>query len=196
MSEQSATLAIEASGDSPSLALSWSETIFESDMDGQRGKALVPSIDALLEKANCPKGSLGKIIVGVGPGSYTGLRIACSVARTLSWALGIPVDGACSFEAAAMETMPGSTVHILIDAYRKEFYHASYRRTVTGTELIQEPRVIQASELEACVPDSAILLSDGTPCKTQAETFPLKSKARHLLQVSSVLPPEPLYLRA
>ncbi|MDP6849452.1 MAG: tRNA (adenosine(37)-N6)-threonylcarbamoyltransferase complex dimerization subunit type 1 TsaB [Planctomycetota bacterium] len=195
MTEAKAVLAIEASGDAPSLALSWNGSIAEADMDGQRGKAMVPAIDALLQSENCPKKQLGKIIVGVGPGSYTGLRIACSVARTLSWALDIPVEGVCSFEAAALDTRQGSNVHVLLDAYRKEFYHSNYLRTESGIEVLQEPHILQASELEASIPETSILLSDGTPCESKAETYPLKPRACRLLDLSSSRPPVPLYLR-
>lgn len=52
---------------------------------------LAPEIAQLLEGLNLSRKSLGGIVCGVGPGSYTGVRIGVTVAKTMAWALGIPV---------------------------------------------------------------------------------------------------------
>ncbi|HEY4389743.1 MAG TPA: tRNA (adenosine(37)-N6)-threonylcarbamoyltransferase complex dimerization subunit type 1 TsaB [Paenibacillus sp.] len=63
---------------------------------------LVTAIEKALELASLTKQELDGIVVGVGPGSYTGIRIAVTTAKTLAWALNIPVFGISSLEATAL----------------------------------------------------------------------------------------------
>jgi tRNA threonylcarbamoyladenosine biosynthesis protein TsaB len=63
---------------------------------------LVPTIEAALKQAGIKKNQLNGIAVGQGPGSYTGVRIAATVAKTYAWALGIPLVGVSSLQALAL----------------------------------------------------------------------------------------------
>jgi tRNA threonylcarbamoyladenosine biosynthesis protein TsaB len=63
---------------------------------------LVPSIVELLKSAGVTMREIDGIGVGVGPGSYTGVRIGVSVAKTLAWTLNVPVIGVSSLEAMAL----------------------------------------------------------------------------------------------
>lgn len=59
---------------------------------------LMPSIDKILEKANWHKSELTHLCVGIGPGSFTGIRIAVVTARSIAQGLNIPVIGINRFE--------------------------------------------------------------------------------------------------
>ena len=61
--------------------------------DNPREQKLLELIDKLLAKTKTKKENIGEIQINLGPGSYTGLRVGCSVANTLAWALGIKVNG-------------------------------------------------------------------------------------------------------
>lgn len=63
---------------------------------------LVEAIGEALAAAGVAKAELDGIAVGVGPGSYTGARIAVTTAKTLAWALSLPVYGVSSLEAIAL----------------------------------------------------------------------------------------------
>lgn len=63
---------------------------------------LVSAIGEALSAAGIAKSELDGIAVGVGPGSYTGARIAVTTAKTLAWSLGLPVYGVSSLEALAL----------------------------------------------------------------------------------------------
>ncbi|MNO75202.1 tRNA threonylcarbamoyladenosine biosynthesis protein TsaB [compost metagenome] len=63
---------------------------------------LVTAIDEALSSAGIRKNELDAIAVGVGPGSYTGIRIAVTTAKTLAWALKLPVYGVSSLEALGL----------------------------------------------------------------------------------------------
>lgn len=60
---------------------------------GIKSQVLLPLIDKLLKNNNIMLDDLSAIQVNPGPGSFTGLRVGLSVANTLGWTLGIPVNG-------------------------------------------------------------------------------------------------------
>lgn len=101
------------------------EVLFESFHDGatEHGFAITELVAKALEI--CPKPD--QVVVGMGPGPFTGLRVGISFARSFAIARGIPVVGVCSLDAIAIDK-PEYTV--AIDARRKEIYWASYKEGV------------------------------------------------------------------
>ncbi|MEK7188484.1 MAG: tRNA (adenosine(37)-N6)-threonylcarbamoyltransferase complex dimerization subunit type 1 TsaB [Patescibacteria group bacterium] len=69
------------------------EEIFETTSREDKSQKLLKFIDEILNKKNKKIKEIKEIEVHTGPGSFTGLRIGVSVAITLGWALGIPVNG-------------------------------------------------------------------------------------------------------
>ncbi|WP_438434589.1 tRNA (adenosine(37)-N6)-threonylcarbamoyltransferase complex dimerization subunit type 1 TsaB [Gorillibacterium sp. sgz500922] len=66
---------------------------------------LLPLIEEMLEKAGVKPSGLTAIATGVGPGSYTGVRIGVTVAKTMAWARSLPVVGVSSLAALALGTL-------------------------------------------------------------------------------------------
>ncbi|MGZ7441992.1 tRNA (adenosine(37)-N6)-threonylcarbamoyltransferase complex dimerization subunit type 1 TsaB [Paenibacillus sp. TH7-28] len=83
----------------------------ERSMHAERDHSslLVTAIGECLDAAGLSKRDLTGIAVGVGPGSYTGIRIAVTTAKTLAWALRIPVYGVSSLEALALGGWAGAS---------------------------------------------------------------------------------------
>jgi tRNA threonylcarbamoyladenosine biosynthesis protein TsaB len=89
---------------------------------------LMSSVDATLTGANIAPGDLDAIACGVGPGSFTGVRIGVSAAKGMSYALGIPLVGVPTLDALAYGRSPGfSEVWSMIDARHGRCYVACYK---------------------------------------------------------------------
>jgi tRNA threonylcarbamoyladenosine biosynthesis protein TsaB len=125
--------AIETSGDWCSAAL-WLDGEIASieRRAGQRHSELaLPMLRRLLEERRLQAKDLDAVAFGAGPGSFTGLRIACGLAQGLAFAHGLPVAGVSSFEAIAEESGAGRVVACL-DARMHEVYYAALERRGGG----------------------------------------------------------------
>ncbi|MDT7793115.1 MAG: tRNA threonylcarbamoyladenosine biosynthesis protein TsaB [Mycobacterium sp.] len=89
---------------------------------------LTPNVLAALADAGLTVGDLGAVVVGCGPGPFTGLRVGMATAAAYGHALGIPVHGVCSLDAIGIESAGTvSEVLVVTDARRREVYWARYR---------------------------------------------------------------------
>jgi tRNA threonylcarbamoyladenosine biosynthesis protein TsaB len=89
---------------------------------------LTPNVLAALADAGLNVNDLGAVVVGCGPGPFTGLRVGMATAAAYGHALGIPVHGVCSLDAIGIETAAASgDVLVVTDARRREVYWARYR---------------------------------------------------------------------
>ena len=66
---------------------------FETEARKDKSQKLLPFIDELLKKKKKTVKDITEIEINTGPGSFTGLRVGVSIANTLGWVLGIPVNG-------------------------------------------------------------------------------------------------------
>ncbi|OFW33721.1 MAG: tRNA (adenosine(37)-N6)-threonylcarbamoyltransferase complex dimerization subunit type 1 TsaB [Candidatus Aquicultor primus] len=109
---------------------------------------LIPFVDELLVAKGFKIDDVTHIVVGSGPGSYTGLRIGMVIARTFAQLLEVPINGVPSADAIAYRNI--SEVGIvcpIIDAKRAEVYTALYRPTDGSIERITEFMAIHPDEL-------------------------------------------------
>lgn len=91
---------------------------------------LLPLVQRVLAEADATPAGLTGIVVGVGPGPFTGLRVGVAAAITMAQALGIAVKGVCSLDVVALAwsdrpDVPSDFV-VVADARRKEVYWARY----------------------------------------------------------------------
>lgn len=99
---------------------------------------LMPAIDEALRQSKMSLDELDRIAVASGPGSYTGLRIAVTIAKSLAWSKDVDLVGVSTLKVLAANSLSGENKLIvpLIDARRKNIYTALYSRNERG-ELIQ-----------------------------------------------------------
>lgn len=96
---------------------------------------IVPELDALFAEAGVSRGGIAAVTVGVGPGSYTGVRVGVAAARALATAWGVPLGGASTLTQIAWGGLgDGETGVAALDARRGNVYAAPYERR--GSSLI------------------------------------------------------------
>lgn len=97
-------LALDTSTAVLAAALMENETVLaESNSRAERNHAVhvVQALEDLMKDQHIERSEIGGIAVGIGPGSYTGIRIAVTAAKTLAWAWDVPVTSVSSLEALA-----------------------------------------------------------------------------------------------
>ena len=139
----------------------------EVRFSGERRHAeqLAPAIQYLCAEAGVRLEQLAAVSVGVGPGLFTGLRVGVTTARTMAQALRIPLIGASSLDLVAypLRHSPRLIVAVL-DARRREVFHARYRPVPGGVQREGEYRVGPVRELVAdleATGEDVLLAGDG-----------------------------------
>lgn len=111
---------------------------------------LMPAIDFVLREANIEPYTLDQIAVAIGPGSYTGVRIGVSTAKSLAWALNIPIVGISSLEVIAYQGIHfPSYICPFIDARRGMVYTGLFQDNKGAlTNLHEETNVLMDDWLD------------------------------------------------
>lgn len=211
-------LAIETSTEACSVALHHAGRVIErSELAPRRHAELVlPMADALLAEAGLRRRQLDAIAVGRGPGAFTGVRLAVSLAQGMALGLDLPVIPVSSLAALALDAPDnGAAVLSVIDARMGEVYVCCYRREGEVVVALDEERVCAPERVQ--LPDGGAWNVIGSGWKTyarvlagtlpeprwaDAERYP-QARAVAILAAAEfnagrVLPPEqalPLYLR-
>src|SRR5687768_2638473 len=155
--------AFETSTRSPSVALSWKGELREERLSGERPHAsdLLPALDRLLVRAGKTARELGLIVVGTGPGSFTGLRVAVATALGLARGSSAALFGLPSWEAVCWsELAVGDQAVIVLDARQGGLYFAHYLRAAEGVTVLTPPCVIHPSDLAGLVPAQARIFGE------------------------------------
>lgn len=133
-------LCIETSTEICSVALAHGErcaALQECNTNNSHAKNMIPFVEEVLRQANVSKNQLNAIAVGVGPGSYTGLRIGVSTAKGLAYSLNIPVIAISTLECIAEPHLTKAEhCRPMIDARRMEVFTALYNH---DGQLLEEP---------------------------------------------------------
>ncbi len=138
-------LALDASTEYCSVALlcDGALTFHEEHAVQRHSELILPMVEDLLADSGLALAQLDGIAFGAGPGSFTGLRIACGVAQGLAFGAGLPVVPVGTLVALAQETGAQKVIACL-DARMGEIYHAAYRREPAGWTEIVAPDVSPA----------------------------------------------------
>lgn len=121
--------AIETSGDWCSVALWTGGGIsgLERRAINRHSELALPMLEQLLKNSGLSAAELDAVAFGAGPGSFTGLRIACGIAQGLAFARDLPLLGVSAFEAIAEESVAPRVV-ACIDARMREVYYSALEK--------------------------------------------------------------------
>ncbi|MEV4869970.1 tRNA (adenosine(37)-N6)-threonylcarbamoyltransferase complex dimerization subunit type 1 TsaB [Streptomyces syringium] len=203
-------LALDTATPAVTVALHDGDTVVaeSSQVDARRhGELLLPAVDRVLAEAGRTLDAVTGIVVGVGPGPYTGLRVGIVTAATFASALSVPVHSLCSLDgiayAAGQAGLEGEFV-VATDARRKEVYWARYADARTR---VTEPAVDRPADLTeplaglTAVGAGAVLYPDAfsdvrADLPQHQSAGALASLAAEKLRAGGeFLPDQPLYLR-
>jgi tRNA threonylcarbamoyladenosine biosynthesis protein TsaB len=111
---------------------------------------LLKSIDFLLDRLGWTLKDLTLVAAGIGPGSFTGIRIGISTALGISQSLGIPYAGVSGFDALVhqAEFLDGP-IGVILDAHRSQVFYAEYSRKKGKVQICGKSSLIGISDLES-----------------------------------------------
>lgn len=198
-------LAVEFSSDHRSVAVLDGENLLaEKTITESRNTAALQLIEATLTGAKTDRSDIECMAVGIGPGSYTGIRAAIALTQGWQLATGIKVQAMDSLEALALGRQRSGDrgeITFAVDAARGEFYLAKFELENGGVRKIEPTRLAKRDEFEA-------LLESGQPVigpslaekyRVASEHFPsaefvgrLASQRAEFVEASEL---EPAYLR-
>jgi tRNA threonylcarbamoyladenosine biosynthesis protein TsaB len=213
-------LAIETATPASSVALTRGrELVAAASRVDRAGHSsfLVPAIDFCFDQAGWTPSDLDAVVVDIGPGLYTGIRVGLATAQALAAAVGVPVVPATSLDAIAVRAATGRR-HIwsVVDVRRGEVAVASYRPVPGGVVKDASPELVAADQFKAMLdsdPEDVLVVGDvpalpestlrglhrvkvGRPRFPQAES--LAEVSASLLDRDDIPHPDeirPLYLR-
>jgi tRNA threonylcarbamoyladenosine biosynthesis protein TsaB len=135
-------LAVETSTELCSVALLRGKELFveEAMSDNRHSEILVPMVRKLLDRAHLAASQMDAFGFGQGPGSFTGIRIACGIVQGLAFASNRPVVPVPSLLALAEQSNEGRVVAAL-DARMGEAYLAAYARNGDDWDEVIAPRL-------------------------------------------------------
>ncbi|HEX6221064.1 MAG TPA: tRNA (adenosine(37)-N6)-threonylcarbamoyltransferase complex dimerization subunit type 1 TsaB [Acidimicrobiia bacterium] len=127
---------------------------------------LVPAIDFCFDQVGWSPDYLDAVVVDIGPGLYTGIRVGIATAQGLAAAFGIPIIPAVSVDALALEAKTGHRmIWAVVDARRGEFAVARYRPVPGGVVRQSATELMNPDQLRAALESTAedsLVVGDAT----------------------------------
>ncbi|HLD70104.1 MAG TPA: tRNA (adenosine(37)-N6)-threonylcarbamoyltransferase complex dimerization subunit type 1 TsaB [Candidatus Omnitrophota bacterium] len=159
-------LSLETSTKTFSLALNSDQKILASrhfKLTKVLSSSIIPAIDGILKKGKMALKGLDGFAVGLGPGSFTSLRVGLSTVKGLAFVTGKPVVGISSLDVLAMNAPLEVDVPICVvcDARRNLVYSCLYRRSKNGIERTSEYLLMEIDEVLNKIKGPAFFVGDG-----------------------------------
>lgn len=190
-------LHIETATDVCSVALTQGAEVLgvcESADGNSHSKNLLPFIDQVLRENGKTSADLQGIVVSIGPGSYTGLRIGVSTAKGMAYSLGIPVITVSTLESIAQgaKQQAGACecdIVPMIDARRMEVFAARYDNNMNLLDDVAAVIVDENAYSNLLKDKEVLFCGNGMPkCKTLLSQFPNARFADFTLSAQYMLP--------
>lgn len=160
-------LSIDTTAEICSLALKSQEKlyVFHEERPREHAKITLPQIETLLKDANVQVKDLDLIVLGRGPGSFTGVRIAAGIAQGLAFSANcqiLPVSTLMSLAYSVANAEQGKEIWSALDARMSEVYFARYRVSESGLPVeISEEKVLPPEQISETVPENVVFVGNG-----------------------------------
>jgi tRNA threonylcarbamoyladenosine biosynthesis protein TsaB len=169
-------LAIDTSNFALGIALAEETSVvgeYITNINKNHSLRVMPAIQSLLKDCDIKPSELEKIVVARGPGSYTGVRIGVTIAKTLAWTLGIPLTGVSSLEVVAANSRYfKGYVSPLFDARRGQIYTGLYEYKENSLQTVIGDTNVLASDWAARIKEYSLpVLFVGTDVNLHKETL-------------------------
>ena len=148
-------------GSRPAESCSFDGVICEAIETGGQSAPAFGMIEKVLAEAGIEREEIDVLAVGLGPGSYTGIRVALSLAQGWQLARGVKLLGSSSTECLAAQAHAeqiSGRVNVVIDAQRNEFYLAAYEISTDGWKESEPLRIWTRTEVESRAAAKEILI--------------------------------------
>lgn len=165
-----------------------------SSGDGDHFEQLPRLVRDVADRATISLNELAEVRVGVGPGSFTGVRIGMSFAKGLAWACSVPLIGCSSFESLARRVVANATageepidsIAVVANAGRKELFLGAYAVEDGRVVCMWQPSLVAVSQIER----GEVMFQPSTrwytPARDFAETVPVIDSTGSKISVSHV----------
>lgn len=131
-------------------------------LEGVLSSSIIPSIDAILKKAKIPFGKLNGFAIGLGPGSFTSLRVGLSTVKGFCLASGKPVVGISSLDLIGTNINElDKDICVLTDAKRNMVYAAIFTPTATGLKRKSDYLLVEPKDLLPKIKTGTVFTGDG-----------------------------------
>jgi tRNA threonylcarbamoyladenosine biosynthesis protein TsaB len=127
------------------------------------GKEIISSLESLFNEVNWEPGDIDLIAVSTGPGSYTGLRVGVTCAKTLAYGLGKPIIDVPTLDVLveSVKDTSAKTICPVLDAKRKSVYACIYERSGNESRKTTDFLIITPNSLIEILPESTLIFGDG-----------------------------------
>ncbi len=166
-------LAIDTSTDYLSIALLKDNILYTREDNGFKthNQNIFKFIDSILKEASLTLKDIQKLVCGVGPGSFTGLRVGLSAFKGFAYALDIPIALFDSIEAVALEAILKDKLQkaiVVLDGKQKDFFYADYS--------LENNKLIRNSEIKLLANQDFEGIFKGKTVYGYLQTAPLANK--------------------
>ncbi len=125
-------------------------------------ETVTAAIQECLNQANIQLGEIERLAVGMGPGSFTGIRIGINIIRTISYSLNIPI---CSFDTphllATNVTAFEGTIVAGINAFKNQIYYSIYQKDGSEFKRVKGPEADSLANIAEQIEEKALFVGDG-----------------------------------
>ena len=134
----------------------------ESPSFTRHSSVLVPSLEKLLKEHGMILEQIEVLAVGLGPGSFTWLRVGITAAKIFSYACSIKIVGVSSLEAMALGARGfDGEIAVILDAKKEKLYTALFEVRNNGLRVVQSPRLMKIGALLKGVKRPRLFVGDG-----------------------------------